>query len=265
MLGPNVVLREEDKEPVGGGAADDAPFTETQLAALQQLIASTANSAVTAQLKRNLPVAIADGLKGVNFGEILAPEIAKLKPAEPSAEKKPAESEFTKQIQDLAAKLEASESARAGAERARIDAEQKRLHDSALSQLRNHLQPKLRDDLLDVAVSHWANTEGRLKVTDDGQALLRVKRAAFKGGPEQDEDLPLAEAIPLLLASKEAKPFIPAPGGQQEKGGPAKQPRAPFVASQSSTSADMSDTAKAQSTVDALAKLGINDLAEILG
>jgi len=263
MLGPSVVLREENKEPDAGGG--DAPlFTEAQLAALSQLVTSTANSAVTAQLKRNLPGAVSDGIKGINFAEILGPEIAKLKPAEP-AEKKTAADDFTNQLKEMAAKLDAAEAKAVALERARADAETKRLQENAVTQLRNQLQPKLRDDLLDVAVSHWATVEGRLKVQDDGTTTLRVKRASFKGGPEMDEDLPLADAIPVLLASKEAKPFIPAPGGQQEKGGPAKQPRAPFTQGAPSVGADATDSAKASAAMDALAKLGITDLSEVLG
>lgn len=264
MLGPNVVLREEDKEPTEGGGGE-APFSEAQLIALQQLIAATANSAVTNQLKRNLPTAVSEGIKSINFGEILAPEIAKLKPTETSEKKPTPESEFTEQLKAMAAKLEAADARAQNSERARVEAEQKRLQDSAVTQFRNHLQPKLREDLLDVAVSHWANTEGRLKVSDDGTALLRVKRAQFKGGPEQEEELPLAEAIPFLLASKEAKPFIPAPGGQQDKSGPVAKPRIPFVAPPANNGADLTDSAKAHATLDALAKLGINDLAEVLG
>lgn len=261
-----------DSDGGGGSSDDEAPvFTEKQLAALATLIGQTTNQAVTAQLKRNLPTAVADGVKSLNFEDILAPVIAKMKPTGEAPDegtkpnKKTQDPEVQKMLQDLSAKLEASEAKALASERARVEADQKRMRDQAVTTLRNELQPKLRGELLDVAVSHWADVQGRLKVNDEGIATFRVKRAAFKGGPEQEEDLPLAEAIPFLLASAEAKPFIPAPGGQLDKGGPAVKPKISFVNGTQQLDSNLSDTAKAQAALEALQKLGIDDPSAVLG
>jgi hypothetical protein len=55
-----------------------------------------------------------------------------------------------------------------------------------------------------------------------------VKHAPYKGADEVEENLPLDKAIPILLASDSAKPFLPAPapsGGPQVKGGIGVMPR----------------------------------------
>lgn len=214
----------EGESGSGGGGAAAEPFTEAQLGVIGQ----TVNSAITAHLKRSLPGAVTEGFKSLNLGETIAAEVAKLAPpksAEGDDDKgkgkggKGTDPAIEQQLKDLATKLETSENARIAADKARVDAEQKRLLDGASSQFRNGLQPKLRPELLDVAVGHFGR---ELKLAEDGSALIRVRRAPYKGAPEQDEDVPLAEGLPLLLASEGMKPFLPAPGGggaDQKRGG----------------------------------------------
>ena len=75
-----------------------------------------------------------------------------------------------------------------------------------------------------------------------------MKRAPYKGAPPVDEDLPLAEAIPLWLATDDVKPFLPAPGGHQEekKKQPGFQPQL-----QTSAGADNDPASKALAALEA--------------
>lgn len=185
------------------------------------------NAAVTSQLKRLLPASISEAMGGLKFDDQINAALAKIqeKPADPPGSPKPAnKSDLEKQLQELSAKLEAADAARAAADKARVETEQARQFDAANTAFRAALQPKLRPELLDVAVSHWGSTQKRLKLDEAGSPVLRVKRAPYKGAPEQDEDLPIAEALPLLLASEEAKPFLPAPAPMPGRGGTGPRP-----------------------------------------
>jgi hypothetical protein len=248
----------------GGGGATET-FTEAQLAVIGQ----TVNSAITTHLKRSLPGAVAEGFKSLNLGETIAAEVAKLAPAKPAEGggdddkgkggkgKSSTDPAIEQQLKDLATKLEASENARIAADKARVDAEQKRLLDGAATQFRNGLQPKLRSELLDVAVGHFGKD---LKLAEDGSPLIRVKRAPYKGAPEQDEDVPLAEGLPLLLASEGMKPFLPPPGGANHKGGGAPGPQGGYGGAPAIDSKDPLDRVAAR-----LAGLGMNFDAEFSG
>jgi hypothetical protein len=144
------------------------------------------NAAVTSQLNRALPKALeAAGLK---LPELIQAQLAAIKPPEspddPAKPGKPGtKSDLEKTVQELAKKLEDAEKATKEAERQRIEAEQARRHDAAVTAFRSALQPKIRQELLDVAVSHWGSTEKRLTLSEDGSPLLRVKRAPYKGAP----------------------------------------------------------------------------------
>lgn len=197
---------------------ESKPFSDEQLAAIGNIV----NQAANHQLKRMLAPAVGEALKTINWKETLAPIVTELAPKPSTTEEdesgkgkggKGKEAAFEQQFKDLATKLENAEKRADAAERARAEAEQKRLLDSATTAFRNALQPKLRDDLLDVAVSHFGR---EIKLAEDGTPVMRVKRAPYKGAPEQDEDVPLAEAVPILLAAPSMKPFLPAPGGNTE-------------------------------------------------
>lgn len=184
------------------------------------------NAAVTSQLKRLLPAAVTEAISGMKLPEMISAQVAAMKDPgeeEPTSgkPKNQPKSELEKQLQELAAKLEASEKATKEAERLRIETEQARRLDAGTTAFRTALSSKLRPELLDVGVSHWGTVQKRLTVNDDGTVLIRVKRAPYKGAPEQDEDLPLAEALPILLASEEAKPFLPPPAPIPGAGGGA--------------------------------------------
>lgn len=259
--GSAILRAPEGGDGSGGGAAE--PFTEAQLAVIGQ----TVNSAVTSHLKRSLSGAIAEGFGALKLNETIAAEVAKLAPAKPAdggdddktkgKGGKGTDPAIEQQLKDLATKLETSESARIAADKARVDAEQKRLLDGAVTQFRNGLQPKLRGELLDVAVGHFGK---ELKLAEDGSPLIRVKRAPYKGAPEQDEDVPLAEGLPLLLASEGMKPFLPPPSGAAHKGGGAPGPQGGYGGAPALDSKDPLDRVAAR-----LAGLGMNFDAEFSG
>lgn len=216
------VLRAATTEgDLGGGGGSEKP------ALSEEDVGKIVNSAVTSQLRRALGPALAEALGGLKLDEKIAEAIAKSAPAkseEEPPEKKAKETALEKTVRELSEKLEKSETRTAEAEKRNAQIEQDRRFDTGVAALRAQLDGKVNKLYLDDAVDRWAKLEGRLKVGEDGTATFRVRRAPFKGSPEVDEDLPLADAIPLLLASKDAARFLPAPGGGN---GNPKTTRAP--------------------------------------
>lgn len=223
----SAILRSPDPDPgAGGGGGADSGFNEAQQAAIGKIV----NSAISSHMGRiDFSAKVAEGLKAVKWGEVLAEPVKALLEQKPQADdddpakpgkggkaSKGGDSALEAQLQKLAGDLETERAARKAAEMATTAAEQKRLLDGATTNFRNGLQPKLRPELLDVAVGHFGTA---LKVDDKGIALLRVKKAPYKGAPEEDMDVPLIEGLPILLASEGMKPFLPAPGGNNGNGG----------------------------------------------
>lgn len=262
-----------DNDPASGGGFSAGGFSEEQQAAIGSIV----NSAITNHLKRSLGPQIAEALKATKWDEMLGPSVTGLidkyledlpdpdaapedDQADPKSGKRPgkrgADSAVEQQLQKLATDLENERKARSAAEQATKEAEQKRLMESANTAFRNALQPKLRADLLDVAVGHFGHA---LKVAEDGSPLLRVKRAPYKGAPEVDDDVALAEALPILLASESMKPFLPAPGadGTPRKGG------SPSVGGSGATALDSKDPA--DRVAARLAAMGIDFNSEFSG
>lgn len=243
----------------GGGGGNAETFTEAQLAVIGQ----TVNSAITAHMKRSLPGAVAEGLKTLNIGETIAAEVAKLvpKPAasddntddgKPKPKGNGKDSALELKITELATKLEQSEAKALAADKARIDAENTRKMDAALTTFRNTLQPKVREDLLDVAVGHFGRG---IQLAEDGTPLMRIKRAPYKGAPEQDEDAPLTDAVAHLLGTDAMKPFLPAPGGNK---GDEKRGNGAPLHQRLNGGAGNGGTDPASKTLAAFEKLGIN-------
>lgn len=206
----------------GAGGAGEKPMTAAEI---QTLVGNTVNSAVTAQLKRTIGPSIAEALKAVPWGEVLKPEIDKLKPETPAAgagaagaEAKPDPkfSALEGQFADLKKKYDASEAAR-------LAAEQKSKDDKAFSDLRTALTPHVRPEALDIAAKNLFLAEKRVTTDENGNALLTVRRAPFAGGAEEDVPLPLADGVKHWIGTPEGKFFAPAPGGagagQQQRGG----------------------------------------------
>lgn len=246
----------------GGGGGDPKPLTEED-------VGKFVNAAVTSQLKRLLPQAVTEAFSALKLEDKIGEAIAKLKPASDpggggdgdkgdkggkgKVEKDP---ELQRQFAELNAKLETSEKLRLEAEQKGKDAEQKRQFDNAFGSFKGMLSTKVRAELLDVAAAHFARTEERLKVGDDGSVTLRVKKAPYKGAPEADEHVSLDEGVPLLLASNEAKAFLPAPGGDNNG-------KKPNFSRQSGGGGGTGPTDPMGKTVAELQKRGI-DFNEIL-
>lgn len=248
--------------PAGGG--DPKLLTEEDVGRM-------VNAAITSHLKRSQTETnklITESIAGLKIDDKLSELVKQIKPVvEPDKDPSGKKGEMERQLQDLASKLELSEKRAQAAESARIEADNKRRFDNAMVEFRSMLQPKVRGELLNVAANNWALIEQRLKVAEDGSSTLRIKRSQYKGGPEQEEDIPLVEAVPILLASADAKPFLPAPsGGQQERPGApnARPPRTPAAGNQNPSAADTSDAAKAQAVLDSLAAKNI-DGGDIFG
>jgi hypothetical protein len=217
------------------------------------------NAAVTSHLKRTLatglPEAIKESLAAMNFGQQIEETVKKLvpQPADSAAKSKdkPGDDEFKRQLQALGEKLEASERARAEAEKQRAEIEHQRMFDGALGKFRSAITKDVRPELLDVAVDHFSK---RLTLDEQGTPLLRVRRAPYKGAPEEDASVPLDEAVPLFLASKELHPFKPAPGGQQADGNQSPKKQVSYV----SSDADADDSAKVNAALKAFELAGID-------
>lgn len=240
----SAILRAPEPDPAAGTGGGGEALTEVQQAAIGKIV----NSAITSHLGRiDFGAKVAEGLKTVKWSEVLAEPMKALLEQTPGsgtggggdddpskaggkAGKVSKDPAVEQQLKSLAEKLEASEKKAAAADQARAEAEQKRLLDGATTSFRNGLQSKLRPELLDVAVGHFGVG---LKVDEKGNALYRVKKAPYKGAPEEDMDLPLVEALPILLANESMKPFLPAPGGDALRkggnpgGGPGATPADP--------------------------------------
>lgn len=223
----SAILRAPEGElPPGGGAggSNDPPGSG---GLTEEDVGRIVNAAVTSQLKRMLPQAVTEAIGGLKLGETINAQIKAALEASGGAGGggddgggkpggKPAktpDNEYERKLKELADKLEATERKAQEEARLRSETEQARRQDAAMAQFRSALSSKLRPEMVDIALPHWATVQQRLKVGDDGAALLRVKRAPYKGAPEVDEELPLPEAIPILLATEEAKLFMPPPGG----------------------------------------------------
>lgn len=202
-----------------GTPNESTPLTEEQ-------VGNIVNSAVTAHLKKAVPRAITEAIGALKIDEQISAAVAKLAPSE--KEPKGAQNDddasggrvttkdLQRQLSSLQDKLDASERKAQDLERQRIEVEQGARMSAALTAFRNGVQSHVKPELLEPFVDYFARGRGLLKVDDQGAPTLTVKRAPYKGAPPADEDLPLMEAIPLLLGTDDAKPFIPAPGGHSD-------------------------------------------------
>lgn len=225
FVGTNALMRGSLMSPepgAGGGAGgkDDPPKALTE-----EDVGRIVNAAVTSQLARVLPKAVGEALGGLKLeetiGKTVTDAIAKLAPIPPNPDddknkgkKVELPPEVQQQLKDLSAKYEASEAKAIAAEKQRIELEQARFHDAALGRIKDSISPKLNPDYQDLAIREIGT---RVKIDATGKATVSVKRAPYKGAPEQDEDLALDEALPILLASKDMARFLLPPGQQQQQ------------------------------------------------
>lgn len=204
----------------GAGAAAEKPMTRAEIV---ELIGSTANSAVTSQLKRSLGPGIAEAVKSIHWSEVLAPEIAKLKPPEP--EPKPGDQQQQHKPDPKLAALEGQfadlNKKYLAAEQARLAAEQKSRDESALHSLASALEAAgIKPGSKDFVAKSLFFAEKKVTFDENGNALFTVRRAPFAGGAEEDVQLPLADGVKHWLGTPVGKEFMPAPGGggQQQQG-----------------------------------------------
>lgn len=97
--------------------------------------------------------------------------------------------------------------------------------DRAYAGLKEHLSGKVRAEAIGV-IADAVRGRGLITYDEDGNAQMRVTVAA-KGYEPEDQVLPIAEAIPHYLKSKEAALFLPAPTGQQAPKAKVPGARAP--------------------------------------
>jgi hypothetical protein len=213
-------LREADKKEGsdGGGGDDNAPkyLTEEQFG-------EVFNKAFTAKW-RSLEKQLQGSQEKLQEGLLskLDERFAQLSPPPPKdpPPEKGKESEFEKQLKTLADQLESEKAARQASDNARIEIENARRFDTGRISLREGLKEKAHPAYLDDWVDRLTVVEKRLKVDDDGNALLRVTHAPYRGSPEVEEELPLTQAIPILIAREESKRWqAPPPAGDGRAGG----------------------------------------------
>lgn len=183
--------------------------TETQAAAIDaNQLAQLVNSAVNAQLKRSLPKA----LEG-----IIPTLIEKMKP-EPSAEPEPKAGpspEVAAMQKQMAAMKDALDQERLG----RLTAERNRREEQTYGVLRQALSDaKIKPETIPFVEAYLART-GAIVIDDEGHATMKVSAPLGKGLPDQEQELPIGEAVKLFAKTKAAEPFLPPPGGPAGAGG----------------------------------------------
>jgi hypothetical protein len=218
---------DDGKGSGGGGGGDQPAFTEAQTAELGKIV----NAAVTSHIKRGLGPAIGEALKGFDFGaalkldDVLDAKLEKLladagdddapgKPGNQPPKPDPKIAALEAKLAEVTGKLEAEA-------KARTEAEGKARDEKALAALKTALGPHVRPEALEIAASHLFVAQKRVEVDEAGNVLLKVRKAPFAGGAEEDVPMPLADGVQHWVKSSEGKFFAPAPasGGQGPAGG----------------------------------------------
>lgn len=142
----------------------------------------------------------------------LEAKLSEISSKEAPKQEKTEDNELARQLKALTQKLELSErQAKQEAEKREAIEKQSRFN-SGKQELRNHLQGKVSSSLLDLAVDHLTHVQNRLSFDESGNTMFKIKKAPYSGAKEEDIELPLQEAITEFMKSKEAQPFLPAPG-----------------------------------------------------
>jgi hypothetical protein len=245
----------DDKKPDEKGTQDEPKFVTADE------VGRMVHGAMTDLAERKLPGLITKSLESVNLADTIKAEVAKLAPPKDDPKgsddggKPTVPPEVQAQLETLAASLEQEKAARENAERSRVELEQQHRRAGAKTAFRDAVSDKIRGDLLPVFVNHYADSQGLLSVNDEGVPLLKVKKAPYKGAPEEDVSLPLDQAVPILLAQKDVHPFLPAPGGQQGDGDQKR--RGPLTPPVIPAGADGDDVSKADRVVQRLSEMGV--------
>lgn len=240
----------------GGGTGEPPPAADdsTDVMTAEEL-GNMVTGAVKNHLKKMLPESLTAALAGLKLDERFASLETKLA-APPAPQQTPASephrTELEKKLAAIEAQLAEEKTARALAENARIQADEARAFDGARLALRNALKDKAGEDYLDDWVDRLSVIDKRLSVSEDGKPMLKVRHSAHKSIPEEDVDMTLEQAIPVLLSKPEYKKYQPAPGGTND-GRRSPGPRNSRSQAELATSTNPLDRAEAK-----LASLGVS-------
>ena len=172
----------------------------------------TVNKAVTAQLKREMKK-FEDSFKAALQEQFAA--LTKQSTQQPSSKEDPKPSEkmspemaaMQTRLDDMRKQLDLQQSRAESAEK-------KAREDRAFNDLRSALSPHVRPDMLDLAARDLFISQRRVEFDADGTPLFKTKRSIGPGLGDEEVQLPLSDGVAQFLKSKEAAPFLPAPGGQ---------------------------------------------------
>lgn len=231
------------------------------------------NSAVTAQLKRALnPKALAAVL-GPMLAETVKPlqdELAAIKAAPPPAggaapggqPPAPDPNKPNPEVAALKQQLQEFKDQVAQASKRAADAEAKQRDDATFAKLKDCLvAAKVRPEMVETLAKVMFHADKRVSFDEQGNALLRVKVSPAKGLPEEEQLMTLEDGVKSFVKTKEAEPFLPAPGGapggavqQQRRASPGpSRGQPPAHDAEPST-----DEERAQRSLEQMAALGLN-------
>lgn len=189
---------------------------DNEALALEKKIVEVANAAVSSQLKR-FGSKIDETLK-----KSIAEAIGQIKTTAPADEDSTKQNQANQgkvapEIAAMQAKLDEALKTVAAEREARVTAEKKQLADQAFNELRSGLASKVRPEMLDIAARDLFHSQNRIVFDDSGVPLFKTKRSPGAGYAEEEVLMPLKDGIQHFLGSKEATPFLPAPGGTQQQ------------------------------------------------
>ena len=225
LFGLPMVLRDENNDGGESGSGGSGEFTPEQLEQIEGIIGAqlpkVVNSAVTSQMGRAMPKALAEAFGSDEFKAVMKEQVKDLVPTGGQGgsgsddDKKKAGSEadeaLRKRVEELATNLESETKARQEAERLRQESENQRVLDGGITRFRELVQPKVIPGLLDPFVKLSRES---ITLDDDGQPVLTVMRPKYKGGkPEEQKVVIDEEGVKDFLSNKQFQPFLPAPGG----------------------------------------------------
>lgn len=214
-------------------------------------IAQIVNSAVTSQLGRALKTQLGGAIEAA-----LQPIKEKLATAPPKEQESEASNAKTSpEIAALQKKVKELTEGFALKEQEVIAERTQARQDKAFSALVQSLSGQVRPGT-ENTVATLLQARKQFIVGENGEPLLRVRTALFKGQAEEDHELPLKDGLAHYLKTKDAELFLPPPtggaGGQQRASG--ANPGARQIPTYATPAT--SNEEKARRTVEMLRALG---------
>lgn len=195
----------------GGGKQEPAGLSED----LKKEVGGMIAAALKGEGKRMVAASVKEAITELKLGETIAAEVAKLKPAEPDDKDKdrgkpdPKVSALEAKLQEVTAALKAQADATKAAEEAAKN-------ERAFASLKTALGPHVRPEALEIAARDLFTGQRRVTVDEQGNVLLRVRRAPYAGAAEEDTDMPLADGVQHWVKTPEGKFFAPVPGANSQ-------------------------------------------------